>query len=188
MSLRHALVVALADPHQETRVRALEAAAAEAPEAYAALAVQLLGAYPQDGYFVLERIGRFGRAAVPHLRALRAATTNPEVQILSTLALAHFREIAEPDAEVLISAVHERSEYQHLACRALSSLGVTSAGPALLAELRATGPEEHDRLTSLVPALLQLDIAIPPDEIRRLTPLHAPSWVVALFSSGETRP
>jgi topoisomerase IA-like protein len=187
VSLRHELVVALADPHQGTRVRALEAAAAEAPEAYAALAVQLLGAYPQDGYFVLERIGRFGPAVVPPLRALKAATTNPEVVVLSTLALAHFREMAEPDAELLLAAIHERSEYQHLASRALSSLGVASAGPALLAELRATGTDEHDRLTSLVPALRQLDITIPPDEIRRLTPLHTPSWVVALFSAGETR-
>jgi len=188
VSVRHELTMALASPNLETRIRALEDAAAEDPEAYAALAVQQLDAYPQDGYFVLERIGRFGRAVVPCLRALKAATRSPEVLLLSILGLAHFKEVAEPDMAVLIAAIHARSEYQHLACRAVSSLGLVSAGPALLTALRETDPDEHDRLQSLVQAIGQLGIEIPNDEIERLTPPDAPPWIVSLFSPGGGGP
>ena len=72
MSLRHELVAELASPDLQTRIDALKAAAAEEPDAYAAPVVQQIENYPQDGYFVLERISLFGRAVIPYLRALGA--------------------------------------------------------------------------------------------------------------------
>lgn len=186
MVVRDDLIAALASPDLETRVRALEVAAKEDPEAYASLAVQQIAAYPRDGYFVLERIGRFGRAAVPHLRTLKATTTNSEVLLLAILALAHFKELDTSDTEPLISAIHTRSEYQNLACLALSYVRAVSAGPALLDELRATEPSERDRLTCLVPAIRQLGFEIPSNDVHRLTPPRTPPWITSLFSAGET--
>ncbi len=188
MSLRQEVVAALASPDLETRIRALNDAAAEDPEAYAALVVQQIVDYPRDGYFVLERIGRFGRAIIPCLRSLAAATTNDEVLILSTLGLAHFKDVSEADISVLIAAIRAQSEYHNLACRALAYLGIVSAGPVLVAELRATEPVEHHRITTLVLAIRGLGVEIAPEEVQRLTPPGTPFWISTLFDAGGTWP
>jgi hypothetical protein len=183
VSLRHEIVAALASPDLQTRIGALDAAASETSDGYAALVVQQIEDYPRDGYFVLERIGRFGPAVIPYLRALETATSNAEVLILVTLGLAHFKESSDSAVAVLLSAIRDHSEHQHLAGRALEHLGAVSAAPALASELHVTEPCDHHRITSLVRAIRGLGMEVATDEVSRLTPPGTPPWIVSLFNA-----
>lgn len=166
------LASALQSPDLCTRNAALEQAAAEDANAYAEAAVRQIQLYPSDGYFVLERIGRFGAAAVPHLHAVESATSDPEIRILCTLALAHFKEPV--DVEIFLAAIETRSNYECLACRALAWLGATSAAPRLVEQLTMTEIGAEWRIVSLVDAIRMLGGHIPAAEVERLTQPDVP--------------
>jgi hypothetical protein len=179
MSRIENLSVAMKSANLETRILALEQAAAEDAETYAKAAVLQIADFPEDGYFVLERIGRFGTAVVPHLRALETVTQDATIRLLCTLALADFN--VPLNIEMLFRAIHERSEYENLACRALASLDVRSSVPWLVEEMAKTEVTAEWRLVSLVDAIRRLGGVIPSEEIRRLSQPNVSSSVRNFF-------
>jgi hypothetical protein len=157
---------ALRSTELSVRISAVERAATCGSE-YVDAVVALLEAFPDDGYFVLERIGRFGEAALGPLSALYDRAETPQVKLLCALALAHFRRSVEGD-RALLDAVRLRSEYEHLACRALGWLSSTAAVPMLVQTLEQTSPQEQDRIVSLVGVIRALGGEVSPSEQVRL--------------------
>jgi hypothetical protein len=160
------LAKGLQSPNLETRFAAIERASID-PGKYAQSVVDLIPRFPKDGYFVLERVGRFGDAIIPPLLALAESTTDVQIRLLANLGLAHFKR--HVNSAILLDAVRSRSEYQCLACRALGWLGDSELIPELLMELRNTSPAlDWDRTVSLVGALESLGAAVPQPERERL--------------------
>jgi hypothetical protein len=174
------ILIALETGDLQMRLAGVERAADD-PSRYVEPVVALIERFPSDSYFILERIGRFGTAAVPYLQALARSTANEEVKLACTLGLAHFQ--APIDLEILTDAIHNQSTYQHLACRALAWLKATPAIPMLLKELSGTDPSDGWRVVSLVNSIRELGGALPGDEVTRLNCADAPLEVTALFEA-----
>jgi hypothetical protein len=160
------LLAAFQSADVEVRLSAVEQAA-QAPTRYAKDVVDLIPRYPDEAYFILERIGRFGESAIPHLEALENSTEDADIRLVAVLCLAHFRRRVANT--VLLDAIRCRSKYQFLACRALAWLGDSAVLPILLEELRVTSAAiDEDMATSLESAISDLGGTIPPSERERL--------------------
>jgi hypothetical protein len=174
----------LYNQHLPIRLNAIEKAALN-PAKYAGNVVALLRRFPEDATFVLERIGRFGESAVPHLFALLEAADSEEVRVVATLGLAHFGRIE--DYATLVRAVVDRSPYQYLACRALACLRHGHVLPTLQRELLHTSPTtEWDRFISLVSAIEDLGGEITVTERERLI-AHGPPLTKAMLDARKPR-
>jgi hypothetical protein len=165
MSDSNEILLALRSSDLSVRIPAVERAARCGAD-HVEEVVELLDRFPEDGYFVLERIGRFGEAAVAPLLRLHAAARNPQIRLLATLGLAHFRRSVDDLA--LLECIHERSQYENLACRALAWIPCPSARPALIEELERMSATEGWRVVSLVLAIRALGGAVSKVEEARL--------------------
>jgi hypothetical protein len=157
---------ALESPDLETRVGAIERAAHD-PTKYAHRVAALIPRFPDEAYFVLERVHRFGSAIVPSLVELAKSTPSDLIRLLATLGLAKLRQPV--DTEILFRAIRERSDYQYLACVAFIWLGDKGALPELLSELHKTSAaSDWDRTVSLINSIETLGGSIPRSERDRL--------------------
>lgn len=163
-----------------TRVTAIERASHE-PEKYAESVVALIPRFPNEAYFVLERVGRFGNAIIPHLAALEASSKDKELRLYAILGLAHFN--CEVDCAPLLEAIHTRSDWEALACMALVHLWKPEFLPDLLKELRTTLPDKDwNRVETLIRTIEELGGEIPTSEMDRLSALATPFQRMMLFT------
>lgn len=168
----------------QTRLDAIEKSALN-PAKYAANVVALLPHFPEEAYFVLERIGRFGESVIPHLLALLESADSEEIRVVAMLGLAHFKRVG--NSTLLLKAISDRSQYQYLACRALSWLGHVQALPSLQCELSRTSPTtEWNRLVSLISAIEGLGGEITATERERLI-AEGPPLTKAMLDAKKTR-
>jgi hypothetical protein len=160
------LASTLEHPDLETRIAAIERASLD-PQKYARRVAALIPQFPSEACFVLERVGRFGDAMISPLLELFESATDETTRVLATLGLDHFKQ--HVDNCILLKAIHVRSEYQCLACRALAWLDDKGALPDLLAELhRTSAASEWDRMVSLISSIEALGGTVPLGERKRL--------------------
>jgi hypothetical protein len=164
--IKDELIRSLRSRDVSTRIAALDQAALK-PAQYAQHVVALIPLFPEDAYFVLERVGRFDPFIIPHLIELANSEPDGSIRLLTTLGLAHFRQPV--DTDLLLKAIREHSKYQYLACKALAWLGDPVVLPELEMELQKTSAtSDWDRLVSLVVSIEELGGEIPQSERDRL--------------------
>lgn len=135
-----------------------EAAAAFDRVAKAAVAALERG---PNRFLIAERLHSLGSVLIPHLEDLSRKATNQEARVLGAMVLLQLGSaIAVP---ILLEAVEHDAEYAALSAAHLARAKVQSAPPVIIKRLRATPHEDVDLSVSLLLALQQLNVPVPPD-------------------------
>ena len=177
------LIRELQAPDLITRLAAIDEAALD-PQKHAQQVVSLMQLYPDDAYFVLERIPRFGDFIIPPLRELVKSCPDESIRILATIGLAHFKQPL--DNQLLLKAIQDRSQYQHMACHALRWHGDQDVLPELMVQLHETSAvstSDRDRLISLISCIEALGGRVPPEERKRMIAEGQP--VIRMMLDGK---
>jgi len=162
------LIRELQAPDLIKRLAAIDKAALD-PQKHAQQVASLMQLYPDDAYFVLERIPRFGDFIIPPLRELVESCPEESIRTLATIGLAYFKQPL--DNQLLLKAIQDRSQYQHMACHALRWHGDQDVLPKLMVQLRETSAvsaPDRDRLINLISCIEALGGRLPPEERKRM--------------------
>lgn len=147
----------LASPILQVRIEGMEVAASD-PTRWAAAVVATIDSFPNDSYFVYERIVTFGVLAAAALREMLSNTPSAQVAGCCQVCLAA---LGFADSAALLALVSSRSEWQYIACRHLAASNSPPIAAALLGELEGTSNAEDERAAALLQALTDLRAEVP---------------------------